>query len=72
MCKTLCMATNLNIDPELLEEALKIGGLRTKRETVNQALDEFIKRRKRQQLLLLEKKIEYHTDYDYKEARRKR
>ncbi|MDJ0754142.1 MAG: type II toxin-antitoxin system VapB family antitoxin [Ardenticatenaceae bacterium] len=66
------MATNLNIDPELLEEALKIGGLRTKRETVNQALDEFIKRRKRQQLLLLEKKIEYHTDYDYKEARRKR
>jgi Arc/MetJ family transcription regulator len=36
------LATNLNIDPKLLEEALAVGGLKTKKETVNQALREFI------------------------------
>lgn len=66
------MATNLQINPDLLEEAQKIGGFRTKRETVDQALDEFIKRRKRLQLLSLQDQIEYFPDYDYKEGRQKR
>ena len=43
--------TNLNIDDRLLEEALKVGGRRTKRETVNEALTEYIQRRRRQKLL---------------------
>ncbi|MDR0411507.1 MAG: type II toxin-antitoxin system VapB family antitoxin, partial [Treponema sp.] len=41
------MTTNLAIDDNLLERALIIGGLRTKKDTVNMALDEFIQRRKR-------------------------
>ena len=66
------MATNLQINPTLLEEAQKIGGFRTKRETVDQALDEFIKRHKRLQLLALQDQIEYFPEYDYKAERQKR
>jgi hypothetical protein len=35
------MPTNLTIDDKLLDEALSIGGYKTKRETVNEALREF-------------------------------
>ncbi|MCL1830258.1 MAG: type II toxin-antitoxin system VapB family antitoxin [Oscillospiraceae bacterium] len=65
------MATNLSIDTYLLETALKTGGLKTKRETVNLALKEFIQRRKSADILSLFGTIEYDTDYDYKEARRR-
>lgn len=41
------MATNLAIDAELLEEALKVGGLNTKKDTVNQALKEFVQKRRK-------------------------
>jgi len=36
------MPTNLAIDDNLLDEALRIGGCRTKRETVNEALKEYV------------------------------
>ncbi|MDR3248685.1 MAG: type II toxin-antitoxin system VapB family antitoxin [Treponema sp.] len=45
------MATNLAIDDNLLKKALVICGLRTKRDTVNLAPDEFIQRRKRQEVI---------------------
>jgi Arc/MetJ family transcription regulator len=66
------MATNLAIDDGLLKAALAIGGLKTKRETVNMALDEFIQRRKRQEVIGLFGKIEFDKRYDYKKARGKR
>ena len=66
------MATNLSIDTSLLEDALQIGGLKTKRETVNLALKEFVQRRKHVDILSLFGTIEYNTDYDYKEARRRK
>ena len=65
------MATNLSIDTNLLETALKTGGLRTKRDTVNLALKEFIQRRKNADILSLFGTVEYDADYDYKEARRR-
>lgn len=40
------MPTNLAIDDELLEEALRIGGHRTKRATVTEALEAYIMRRR--------------------------
>jgi len=40
------MATNLAIDQKLLEEAQKLGGKKTKKDTVNEALIEYIQRRK--------------------------
>ena len=64
------MPTNLAIDDGLLEEAQKLGQHRTKRETVNAALDEYIRRRKQQQILALFGKIEYDRQYDYKQERK--
>ena len=66
------MATNLQIDDRLLNEARRLGGFRTKRETVNRALEAFVGRIKRQRILGLEGKIDFDPDYDFKEARRKR
>jgi Arc/MetJ family transcription regulator len=66
------MATNLSIDEALLEEALSVGGHRTKRETVNEALREFIQRRRRSGLVELLGKIDYDPRYDYKKSRRRR
>ncbi|WP_424950931.1 type II toxin-antitoxin system VapB family antitoxin [Deinococcus sp.] len=45
------MATNLQIDPELLERALKVSGHRTKRETVTEALTEYIQHREQLRIL---------------------
>jgi Arc/MetJ family transcription regulator len=59
------MPTNLAIDDGLLEQALSVGGFTTKRETVNEALREFIQRRKRLELLKLVGKVEYDPRYDY-------
>jgi Arc/MetJ family transcription regulator len=66
------MPTNLKIDENLLSEALRIGGFKTKKETVNQALAEFIQHRKQLEILNFKGKIEYFEDYDYKNARMQR
>jgi len=58
------MATNLAIDNDLLTEAFKIGGHKTKRATVNEALAEYIERRKQLEILDLFGKIDYNPDYD--------
>lgn len=60
------------IDDELLDQALSVGGFRTKRETVNQALREFIARRHRLELVDLFGKVDYDPSYDYKKERRAR
>jgi Arc/MetJ family transcription regulator len=66
------MPTNLAIDDELLEEAVKIGGKPTKRETVNEALREYIQRRKRIKALEAFGTIAMDPAYDYKKMRRRR
>jgi Arc/MetJ family transcription regulator len=66
------MPTNLAIDDRLLNEALRVGGRKTKRETVNEALREFIARRERRGLAKLFGTIEYDPAYDYKKERRRR
>lgn len=66
------MATNLAIDDDLLKQALTVGGYKTKRETVNEALREFIQRRERRELSKLFGKVEYDSSYDYKRERRGR
>lgn len=65
----LTMATNLSIDPELLEEALRIGGFSTKKETVNQALTEFVQRRKQREIVSLFGTLPHDSEYDYKQRR---
>lgn len=66
------MPTNLAIDDRLLDEALKLGGLKTKRETVNLALTEFIRRQKRLKALEAFGTIELDPAWDYKAARKRR
>jgi len=63
------MATNLAIDNDLLNKALEVGGFRSKKDTVNAALEEFIRRRKSEDIINLFGKIEYSADYDYKTMR---
>jgi len=63
------MATNLAIEPELLDEAHKIGGHGTKKATVTEALAEYIRRRKQRRVLDLFDTIDYEPDYDYKAQR---
>jgi Arc/MetJ family transcription regulator len=72
MCKTSHVATNLAIDDDLVVEAQKIGGHRTKKDAVTQALKEYIQRRRQLEVFELVGQIEYHDDYDYKSLRRKR
>jgi hypothetical protein len=66
------MATNLSIDPDLLDRALAVGGERTKKATVTKALQEFIGRRKQKGILELFGKIDWDPAYDYKAARKRR
>jgi Arc/MetJ family transcription regulator len=65
------MATNLAIDDRLLEEALQIGGQTTKKETVNQALREYVQRRKQARILDLFGKVDFDPKYDHKRQRRR-
>jgi hypothetical protein len=63
------MATNLAIDDKLLIEARSIGGHKTKKATVTEALTEYIQRRKQLQITSLFGKIDYDPAYDYKATR---
>ena len=63
------MATNLSIDPELIEQALEVSGERTKKAAVTKAVQEFIARRRQKRLLDLMSKLEWDSTYDYKGER---
>lgn len=65
------MTSNLAIDTSLLTAAYDIGGYSSKKETVNTALQEFIQRRKSEELIKLFGTIEYDPDYNYKKMRAK-
>ncbi|MBW2011158.1 MAG: type II toxin-antitoxin system VapB family antitoxin [Deltaproteobacteria bacterium] len=64
------MATNLAIDDSLIEEAKKIGGHKTKKSVVTEALKEYIQRRKQLEIIKLFAKIDYDSDFNYKEQRK--
>jgi hypothetical protein len=63
------MATNLSIDPKLIERALEVSGEKTKKAAVTKALQEFIARRQQKRLLDLFGKLEWDASYDYKAGR---
>jgi hypothetical protein len=73
LCHLVCggshMATNLSIDPGLLERALEVSGERTKKAAVTKALEEFIARRRQKGLLELMGKLEWDETFDYKSER---
>lgn len=63
------MATNLAIDPELIDRALALSGEQTKRAAVTKALQEFIARREQKGVLELFGALEWDAGYDYKRER---
>lgn len=77
MCDDLCqlevidMATNLQIDDNLIVEAAQLGGHKTKKATVTTALQEYIRHLKQEKILSLFGKIDLDPGYDYKRQRRR-
>ena len=65
------MATNLAIDGRLLDKALRVGGHRTKKETVTEALTEYVQRRERMKIIDLFGKIDFDPKYNHKKHRRR-
>ncbi|MCY7419471.1 MAG: type II toxin-antitoxin system VapB family antitoxin [Chloroflexi bacterium] len=63
------MATNLDIDPRLLERAVQLGGERTKTAAVTRALEEYVARREQPRVLELFGSLDWDRDYDYKGER---
>lgn len=63
------MATNLALDPELLDRAVAVSGERTKKAAVTKALQEFIARREQRRVLDLMGKLEWDASFDYKRER---
>jgi Arc/MetJ family transcription regulator len=66
------MATNLALDPELINRALKVSGEKTKKAAVTRALEEFITRRSQARLVELMGRLEWDESYDYKAERSRR
>jgi hypothetical protein len=63
------MATNLSLDPKLIERALELSGEKTKKAAVTRALEEFIARRRQKSLIDLMGKLEWDRSFDYKTER---
>jgi Arc/MetJ family transcription regulator len=66
------MATNLGLDPELIDRALKVSGEKTKKAAVTRALREFIARRDQKRLADLMGKLQWDDSFDYKAERARR
>ena len=66
------MATNLAIDPKLIERALEVSGERTKKAAVTKALQEFVARRQQKRLLELMGKLQWDDEFDHKAERERR
>ena len=63
------MRTNIEIDDSLMQKAMDISGLKTKKEVVERAMIEFVANRSRKDLKDLRGKIQFADDYDYKAMR---
>lgn len=64
------MRTNVMLDDDLINEAIKLTGVKTKKDVISFALQELVTARKRRNLLDLEGKISFREDYDHKAMRK--
>jgi Arc/MetJ family transcription regulator len=62
---------NPPLDDALLSEALRVGGRRTRRETLNEALAEYVQRRKRRSFVKLFGTVDFRPDWDLRKERRR-
>ena len=70
LCERSHMATNIELNEKLLARAMKLGGMRTKKAAVNEALAEYVQRREQLKITELFGKIEYDESHDYKAQRK--
>jgi hypothetical protein len=66
------MATHLAIDNRLLEAAFHLGGLENPSDTVNLALEEFVKKRKAEDVIKMFHSVNYDSGYNYKDLRNRK
>ncbi|MEO0454308.1 MAG: type II toxin-antitoxin system VapB family antitoxin [Verrucomicrobiota bacterium] len=64
------MATNIELDEPLLRKAMRLGGMKTKKEAVNQALIEYVQRREQLKVLDYFGKVDLAPEFNYKEQRK--
>ena len=62
--------TNIELDDKLVKEGLKVTHLRTKKELVNYALEELLKRARRKRILKLEGKVRWEGNLEEMRANR--
>lgn len=65
------MATNLQIDDRLILKAVKLGGHKTKKAAVSQALIEYIQNLEQEKVISMFGTVDYDPDYDYKKQRKR-
>jgi Arc/MetJ family transcription regulator len=63
------MTTNLALNDDLIREAQKLSGHRTKKAVITEALQEYVQRRKQMEIIHIFNQVEYDSDYDYKKQR---
>lgn len=63
------MATNLQLDDKLISKAVRLGGHRTKRAAVMQALSDYVHSLEQEKIFELFGTVEYRSDYNYKKQR---
>jgi Bacterial antitoxin of type II TA system, VapB len=63
------MATNLALDDDLIEEARKVGGHKSKKSAVTAALEEYVEHHKQMEIIKLFGTIDFDPSYDYKAER---
>jgi len=66
------MATNLHIDEKMLAKAVEVGGHKTKKQAVTDALEEYIRHREQMTITELFGTVDYYPDYEPRQGRRKR
>jgi Arc/MetJ family transcription regulator len=64
------MATNIDLNEPLLSKAMRLGGMKTKKEAVNQALNEYVQRREQLRVLDFFGKVDLDPEFDYKKQRK--
>lgn len=63
------MRTNIDLDDKLIEDVMRLSGLKTKKEAVHRALLEYVHNHSQKDILVLEGKVKFAVDYDYKKLR---
>jgi hypothetical protein len=65
------MATNLELNDELIREAVSLGRHKTKKEAVTKAIEDYIRHVKQEKIISLFGTIDFDPDFDYKRQRRR-